>query len=410
MPNNQASLAAQANTAFTNGFANGGTLASISASLPAGVPFVPPNLFNAVSSLHAPRYQEWNLQFQQGIGQNTFFSLNYVGNHGLYEAVQNGGLNAYCNAVPLPLFPNNPTCLSELGTSNFVGLPSTPADQRFGSITEVQSAGVSNYNGLTASFTRRFSNLQLQANYTWSHALDEISNAGFLQYNFDTNTSVLNPSDPNNLRRLNYGNADYDTRHYLSLNYVWTTNYAKSGWLRTLTDWTVSGTLFTRSGLPYTAVDSNATGVLNGFNYFTTAGFNVFANSSIGPVACDRGAVTTPCVTSTVNTPGGEFSPASTGFGNQRRNQLYGPNFFDTDLTVMKNFKIPRWEGSNFGVGLQFFNILNHANFDQPIGDINDPQFGQINNTVSVPTSILGSFLGGDASPRVIQLKANLSF
>jgi len=397
---NQASLAAQANAAFQSGFANGGTLASISASLPAGVPFVPPNLFNATSSLHAPRYQEWNLEVQQGLGRNSSISLNYVGNHGLYEAVQNGGLNAYCDTV----------CAGELGVTNFVGLPAAPLDPRFGAITEVQSAGVSNYNGLTASFTRRFANLQLQANYTWSHALDEISNAGFLQYNFATNTSVLNPEDPFNLRKYNYGNADYDTRHYFSLNYVWTTNYAKSGWLRALTDWTVSGTLFTRSGLPYTAVDSNTTGVLNGFNYFTTAGANVFANSSIGPVACDRGALTTPCVTSTVNTPGGQFSPANGSFGNQRRNQLYGPNFFDTDLTVMKNFKIPRWEGSNLGVGLQFFNLLNHANFDQPVGDIYDPQFGQINNTVSVPTSILGSFLGGDASPRVIQVKASISF
>ena len=398
--NNQASLAAQANAAFQSGFANGGTLASISASLPAGVPFVPPNVFNASRSLHAPRYQEWNLEVQQGIGKNTSFSLNYVGNHGLYEAVQNGGLNAYCDTV----------CAGELGITNFVGLPAAPLDPRFGSIIEVQSGAVSNYNGLTATFTRRFANFQVQANYTWSHALDEISNAGFLQYNFDTNESVLNPSDPYNLRRNNYGNADYDTRHYLSLNYVWTTNYAKSGLWRALTDWTISGTLFTRSGLPYTAVDSNTTGVLNGFNYFTTAGFNVFANTSIGPVACDRGAVTTPCVTSTVNTPGGEFSPSASSFGNQRRNQLYGPNFFDTDLTVMKNFKIPHWEASNLGVGLQFFNILNHANFDQPVGDIYDPQFGQINNTVSVPTSILGSFLGGDASPRVIQLKATLSF
>ncbi|HEY7097956.1 MAG TPA: carboxypeptidase regulatory-like domain-containing protein [Terriglobales bacterium] len=398
--NNQASLASQANTAFQTGFANGGTLASIAASLPAGVPFVPPNLFNGASSLHSPRYQEWNLALQQGIGRSASFSLNYVGNHGLYEASQNGGLNAFCDA----------TCASELGVASFAGLPVTAPDPRFGAITEVQSAAVSNYNGLTASFTKKFSNLQVQANYTWSHALDEISNAGFLQYNFATNTSVLNPSDPNNLRRLNYGNADYDTRHYLSLNYVWNTNYAKSGWLKLLTDWTVSGTLFSRSGLPYTAVDSNTTGVLNGFNYFTTAGFNVFANTTIGPVSCDRGALTTPCVTSTVNTPGGQFSPAVNGFGNQRRNQLYGPNFFDTDLTLMKNFKIPRWEGSNLGIGFQFFNVLNHANFDQPVGDIFDPQFGQINNTVSVPTSILGSFLGGDASPRVIQLKASLSF
>jgi hypothetical protein len=59
---------------------------------------------------------------------------------------------------------------------------------------------------------------------------------------------------------------------------------------------------------------------------------------------------------------------------------------------------------------LQFFNILNHPNFDQPDANISSSTFGQIINTVSVPTSILGSFLGGDASPRLIQVKATLSF
>jgi hypothetical protein len=59
---------------------------------------------------------------------------------------------------------------------------------------------------------------------------------------------------------------------------------------------------------------------------------------------------------------------------------------------------------------LQFFNLLNHPNFDQPVGDIANSQFGLINTTVSTPTSILGSFLGGDASPRLIQVKATLTF
>ena len=315
---NQASLAAQANSLFLQGFSSGQTLAEIQANPNGGQFFVPPNFYSTASNIHSPRYQEWNLEFQQGIGQKTTFSLNYVGNHGLYEAVQNGGLNAFCDT----------TCLGELSptgiptTTSFAGLPTAALDSRFGTVTEVASSGVSNYNGLTASFTRRFTSLQLQANYTWSHALDEISNAGFLQYNFATNESTLNPQDPFNLRKYNYGNADYDTRHYFSLNYVWNTPKYQ-GWVGALTNWTVSGTLFARSGLPFTVVDSNASGVLNGFNYGTTAGPNVFANYPAGtPISCDRGAVSTACLTTA------EFSPVTTGFGQQRRNQIYGPNFF----------------------------------------------------------------------------------
>jgi hypothetical protein len=104
------------------------------------------------------------------------------------------------------------------------------------------------------------------------------------------------------------------------------------------------------------------------------------------------------------------FSPAVNGWGNQRRNQVWGPHYFDTDLTVMKNFHLPITETSNFGIGLQFFNILNHPNFDQPDANIASPTFGTILSTVSVPTSILGSFLGGDASPRLIQVKGTITF
>jgi hypothetical protein len=57
-----------------------------------------------------------------------------------------------------------------------------------------------------------------------------------------------------------------------------------------------------------------------------------------------------------------------------------------------------------------FFNLFNHPNFDQPGADIASPTFGTITSTVNTPTSILGSFLGGDASPRQIQLKGSLTF
>ena len=106
-------------------------------------------------------------------------------------------------------------------------------------------------------------------------------------------------------------------------------------------------------------------------------------------------------------------APANpTGFGNQTRNQYRGPGFFDTDMSITKNFKIPHWEAAKFGVGFQFFNILNHPNFDKPVNDIAQGagSFGTITSLVSAPTSIFGSFVGADASVRIIQLRAQLVF
>lgn len=92
------------------------------------------------------------------------------------------------------------------------------------------------------------------------------------------------------------------------------------------------------------------------------------------------------------------------------RNAYRGPNYFDTDFSFTKKTKIPHWERGEFQLGLQFFNLFNHFNFNLPIGDIANPQFGTIQSGVNPPTSILGSFLGGDAAPRLIQVKAQLVF
>jgi hypothetical protein len=388
---NLSSIVSGANSSFLNSFASGGTFASISAANPL---FTPPSVFNA-NNIKYPRYQEWNLELQQGLGQRTSLSLNYVGNHGIHEAVQNAGLNAYCGAC--------------MGTPFFSGLPATAPDPRFGTVTEAQSAGVSNYNGLTVSLQRKFTSLQLQANYTWSHALDEISNGGFLPYNFLTNTSVLSPQDPFNLRAYNYGNADYDVRQNLSINYVYNMPQFHGFVSRVLGGWVISGTLFARTGLPFTVIDSGATGTLGGTNYggaLNGVGAFVFANdlnTSHGGECGDSATnPATPCLSAA------SFTPATMGFGNQRRNQFYGPRFFDTDLTVMKNFGLT--EHLKLGVGATAFNLFNHPNFDQPVGDIANPSFGTILSTVNPPTSIYGSFLGGDASPRVIQLNARLTF
>jgi hypothetical protein len=410
VPGNAASAAAASNAAFITGFAAGQTFTDISnAVTAAGATFSPPAFTSAARRIQYPSYQKWNLEVQQALGQRNSFSLNYVGNHGSDLAASNAGLNAFCDPV---------VCAPSLGISSFIGLPAAVPDQRFGTITEIGNYGVSNYNGLTASFTRRMSStFQVQASFTWSHALDSISNGGFLPFNFNTNASILTPQNPYNFKQYNYGNADYDVRKQANISYMYHTPKLKNRLWDALSDWTISGVLFVRSGLPFTAIDGANTFGLSSFNYGPGSVFTqtLFANSFVGPISCSSDnkfnnfVVTPACMTSA------EFAsavgPNGVGtFGNQRRNQIYGPNYFDTDLTLMKNFRIPKWEGAELQIGAQAFNILNHPNFDQPINDIGNSEFGYSVTTVATPTSIFGAFLGASASPRQLQIRAQLRF
>jgi hypothetical protein len=94
----------------------------------------------------------------------------------------------------------------------------------------------------------------------------------------------------------------------------------------------------------------------------------------------------------------------------QGRNRFRGPNYFNTDLTILKNTRIHGWENAVLAIGFQFFNVFNHPNFATPDNGTSDGTFGQIVVTSQPPTSILGSGLGGDSSVRMIQLKAQLRF
>jgi hypothetical protein len=79
-------------------------------------------------------------------------------------------------------------------------------------------------------------------------------------------------------------------------------------------------------------------------------------------------------------------------------------------MTIMKYTNIPRWESAKLGIGAQFFNIFNHPNFESPVNDVNSANFGNVLDTVNTPTSILGSGLGADASPRLVQLTVKFNF
>jgi hypothetical protein len=395
--------AAVSNTALANGFKSGETLAQIqAAAATAGGVFATPG-FNNVSAIKSPEYWEWNFEVQHSIGNNTSITLNYVGNHGYHETAFFNNVNAYCPASSCP--------------NGFIGLPATQPDQRFSEVQQIETAAISNYNGLSFTAQHRFSRgLQMQVNYTWSHALDEVSNGGFNPFIANNASigrvgSLANPINDNNIRQYNYGNADYDTRHYLSANYVYE---IPKGPTPALKGWQLSGTLFARSGLPYTVVNGGASGILSSFGYGAAAYAN-FSGASFPGCNSPSSITSGPCLSAS-DFPdlaaGGNVgqNQLDSGTENQRRNQFFGPRYFNTDMTLMKYTLIPHWEGAKVGLGAQFFNLFNHPNFEGPVNDINNGNFGHVLDTVNTPTSILGSFLGGDSSARLVQLTVKVNF
>jgi hypothetical protein len=220
---------------------------------------------------------------------------------------------------------------------------------------------------------------------------------------------VLSPEDPYNLRAYNWGNADYDIRQYFSANYViddlLRALHFTKGSNAIFGGWTLSGTVLDHTGFPFTVVQNNA--LLGGYSG------TVFAQPIAGGwSSCGSGGAytnNTPCLSTSSFAPSMSTTGVLNSFATQNRNQYRGPGYFVTDMSISK--QIPITERIHLGLGVQAFNLFNHPNFGQPQSNIDAPgNLGNIYGMVSEPTSILGSFLGGDASPRLIQLHGTIRF
>ena len=365
--------------AIRSGFANGASLASLTATVPG---FSAPNINNFIGTFKTPRYQEWSLQLEQQLDSKSSFTLSYVGNHGI--------------DVPITNYPN---AYSASGAYS-AGLTGVPYSGNFATVAEVYSGAVSNFNGLTASYQRRMTyGFSVSASYTWSHAMDEVSNNGVQGTPYNGLTSLQYQVDPNCLRCSNYGNADYDIRNSANASYVWQTpwKFGNKFVNGAIGGWTLSQNFFVHSGLPLTVLDS--TSVIN--NYSGTPYYPAQVTGA-GQGSCNQYG--TGCLVA------GGFAPATTSaaFPNQIRNQFRGPGFFDSDFTINKNFKLT--ERVAFGFGANFYNVFNHPNFASPVDTYGAANFGQVLQTTAPPTGPYGAFFSGLPSGRIIQFQGKLVF
>ena len=88
------------------------------------------------------------------------------------------------------------------------------------------------------------------------------------------------------------------------------------------------------------------------------------------------------------------YNPAVFTYGTYPRNYLRGPHRGNLDFAVAKKTAI-FGERLNAEFRAEFFNIFNHAEFELPTLNIQDPSFGQISSTYD---------------PRIIQLALRLTF
>src|SRR5207249_1954772 len=130
--------------------------------------------YSVSQNFRTPYFYNFNLQVEKSLGNAALFQVGYVGS-------QARKLNIVTNI-------NQP--------ENVGGVKTLPFPN-FGNILQLNSIGTSNYNSLQSTFhIRAWHGLSSQVGYTWSHALDEIS-----EYR------AVIADDANNVKR-DYGNGD----------------------------------------------------------------------------------------------------------------------------------------------------------------------------------------------------------
>src|SRR5216683_1673006 len=323
--------------------------------------------YSVNQNFRTPYFYNFSLQVERSLGNAAVFQVGYVGSEGRK-------LNIVTNI-------NQPRNVGGVKTLPF---------PNFGNILQLNSIGTSNYNSLQSTFRiRAWHGLSSQFGYTWSHALDEIS-----EYR------AVIADDANNVKR-DYGNGDYDTRHLFSANITYA--LPKAGWARGWSDrlvngWQLSSLWVLHSGQPFdiTRTDSpfgNGNEVNLVGNPF--AGVSHSFNKSIPGVQWINASAFAAAATDPVT---GLSLP-----GNVARNRYVGPSYKSVDFSVLKN--IPITERVKVQLRAEMFNLFNRINYASGPGAVNSD--GTITDTI-------GDFNGapgiGPGEPFNMQIVAKIIF
>ncbi|MCU1313574.1 MAG: TonB-dependent receptor plug, partial [Acidobacteriaceae bacterium] len=310
---------------------------------------------------------QWNLNIQQQLSSNTTLLVGYVGSRGIHMWYQADGANMVLPAKTSDGYiwpcsqPFVPTATPQGGVVNVCPDASgtgTPINPYIGRTQMANFGSDYNYNGFVAQVKRTMARgLQIEGSYTFAKDIDtSSSSAASDQYR--NSISTLLPFCPACRRSL----SDTDIRHNFTVNYVWNLPSASSfnrAEKAVLGGWELSSFLTLETGTPFTVlIPGDPLGENNGDPF-------QFPDRSYGP-GC-KTAVNSGNPSQYVKLQC--FSPPkfTTLLGNERRNSLTGPGEIELDSSLSRTISMHDISPNlRTQFRIDFFNILNHANFTSP--------------------------------------------
>jgi len=227
---------------------------------PAGSALPGRNITYFDPNFQLPQIRQSDLTLEHDMGWGTVLSLSYLGSFGRQlPSFVDTNVGPAAGTITYKVVNGGPLAGATYTTNLFnTARPNTA----FGSMTDIFSGVTSNYQALSFQATHRMSHhIQFNANYTYSHALDN----GVNGTTFTATNSLL---DPTNLNK-EYGNSIFNVPQRLVLNVVATSPFKADGWAKYLVEgWQISPIYQIQSGLPYSAnvSGSGPGGVLGGIN------------------------------------------------------------------------------------------------------------------------------------------------
>lgn len=362
-----------------------------------------------------PYVQQFNASVQYELSRNTTLQIAYVGSGGvkLFRGLDVNQAKIASLAHPIVNAVTGFSITDNTIENTSLRAPMQGVDTAGFTLNE--SSAQSTYYSLQATFKRQVAHgLQIVASYTFSRSIDDASNPGG-GANTDGSIDRSAGLDTGNVwgnqlnARSNRGLSDFDRTHYLVLDAFWNIpepNFAHRFPLseHLLSSWQVSTIIMATSGLPVDIFDP-AGGSLYGLfagarpNWATganrsTAVTNVPAGYYFNPSAFTEAVVKAGEVIPTAHDATALAGDDGTDLGNVGRNVLRGPVQSNVDFSLSKNIPVTERKSVEFRV--DFFNLLNHANRDNPVSDISNPNFGRV--------------LSFSSSPRITQFAIRLYF
>jgi outer membrane receptor protein involved in Fe transport len=274
-----------------------------------------------------------------------------------------------------------------------------PLNTQYGGINRRGSAGISNYNSMNVRYDIQnihHSGLTLRMNYTWSHAMDELSDtfsSSGNQFNLGY-TDIFNPM-------VDYGPAQFDNRHRIAISGIWEVpmgRHMKGFAGKVLGGWELAPIFTARTGAPYTIYDitndnylytrvaANQAIPVNGNLPRVNAGPNTFNIFDFSKINVDESYLNKI-------TGDADFGPWPANFTG--RDYFHQLGTWNLNLGMYKNTRVT--ERATLQLRLEAYNAVNHANFS-------------INTGSAYMYGGSGFITGGYSGSRSVQIAAKMIF